>query len=71
MENKNKSIYELKMHETTLIEYACNGRLTTLVIRVPGGWIYRSTESPRSSGDTTVMSSVFVPFESESHSEKK
>ena len=49
-----KNIYQLKLHETLVIESMYN----QTVERVPGGWIYyRISEKSQSA--------VFVPFNSE------
>ncbi len=47
-------IYDLKLHE----EYGIDNN--TMVMRVPGGWIYTSSYENGTGG--TDMSSCFVPF---------
>lgn len=60
-----KNIYDMKIHEK--IEIGDD----TVVIRVPGGWIYRFFEFESYSGlnfvhhDNKKINSVFVPFSEE------
>jgi hypothetical protein len=49
MEEKEKTIYQLKLHE----ELTLNRSIS--VLRVPGGWIYRF--------DNRDTNYVFVPFD--------
>jgi hypothetical protein len=49
---KQKTIYDLKLHETMSIENC------TDIIRVEGGWIYRGYETVN--GD--ISTQCFVPF---------
>lgn len=54
-------IYDMKLHEEAKIgEYNPVADYTTNVMRVPGGWIYRSYD--KSNG---IMASSFVPFNAE------
>lgn len=46
-------IYEMKIHDVMVVE---DGNLFTSVIRVPGGWIYRSYDKSHN-----ILSSQFVP----------
>lgn len=52
---KDKTIYDLKLHETLMVEIK---HKTWGVTRVPGGWIYQN-ESPR----ITIPVGYFVPFD--------
>jgi hypothetical protein len=52
-----KNIYELKLHEILVIE---DKYLLTTVLKVPGGWIYRSYDK-----ENKILGSVFVPFNTE------
>ena len=54
-----KSIYDLQIHEITPVE-TNDAELWTSVMRVPGGWIYRSYDKSHS-----MMSNTFVPFDNE------
>ena len=49
---KEKTIYDLELHEDILIHNLLN------VVRVPGGWMYENIRDER-------LSSVFVPFNNE------
>jgi len=51
-EEKSKSVYELKLHETTHLD------TWSSVLRVPGGWIYQFTCPP----DEGTDFGVFVPY---------
>lgn len=53
----NKNIYDLKLHEVSVVE--CES-LFTLALRVPGGWIYRSYDK-----GSNILSAVFVRFDNE------
>lgn len=57
----SKTIYNLALHEI-LITSECDGghSLFTTVMRVPGGWIYRSYDK-----SCKIMSCVFVPLDRE------
>jgi hypothetical protein len=58
-----KSIYDLEMHEKTMI--GDNGRREIVtVMRVPGGWIY-TTDDYNAHNDQPMITSVFVPFNNE------
>ena len=51
------NIYNLKLHETL---DADDANLFTTVIRVPGGWMYRSYDK-----GCHILCAVFVPFNNE------
>lgn len=53
----NMKLYEMKLGEIVVIE---DTTIFTEVIRVPGGWIYRSLDKYYN-----VLSAVFVPFNNE------
>jgi hypothetical protein len=53
-----KSIYELELHEITVI----NGKVR--VMRVPGGWIYERVLRRLSDTDFEVIN-TFVPYNEE------
>ena len=56
-----KSIYDLKLHEVEITpECRPQDSLFTSVMRVPGGFIYRSFDK-----SSNVMGCVFVPFNNE------
>lgn len=55
-----KSIYELQMHEVTIVEGDPWSPLFTTAMKVPGGWIYRSYDK-----GNQIMSCAFVPFDNE------
>lgn len=56
-----KDIYKLDMHEVTMTtETDLKDWLFTTVMRVPGGWIYRSFDK-----GNNIMAAVFVPFDNE------
>jgi len=60
MPEEKKSIYELKLHEElSLNKWLC-------VFRVPGGWIYQ-TSDPRYEWDNMA---VFVPFSNQFYREE-
>lgn len=48
------TFYALKMHESLIVEDA---NLFTTVLRVPGGWIYRSYDK-----FNKIMGMTFVPY---------
>ena len=57
-------IYDLKLHETTVVDTITNdaGIQTTSVMKVPGGWIYRTSVLINGSlGESTT----FVPYDKE------
>jgi hypothetical protein len=54
------NFYEMKLHDTFIAEGELNQNLFTTVLRVPGGWIYRSYDK-----GTQIMGAVFVPFDNE------
>jgi len=64
----SKSIYELKLNEFEVIKEVnlAGTIINTVVIRVPGGWIYKS-EKQINVGDHSAItsSSVFVPYSNE------
>lgn len=55
MSTENKSIYDLKLHESTSLP--CG----TYIMRVPGGWIYNVWDS----ATDTPRSGTFVPYDNE------
>lgn len=52
--------YKMKLHEILPVETASNAEFWTSVMRVPGGWIYRSFHRKYN-----MCSNVFVPFNNE------
>lgn len=54
---KPPNIYKMALHSANVVE---DGFLFTVVLRVPGGWIYRSYDK-----GNQVMGAVFVPFNNE------
>jgi hypothetical protein len=60
--NKEKTIYNLDLHETIYAEIDPRSPLCTSVMRVPGGWIYRSYDK-----GAGIMAAVFVPYLNEYH----
>lgn len=52
-----KNIYDLELHEVTVVEDAA---LFSTVMRVPGGFIYRHYDK-----SNNIMSNVFVPLDFE------
>ena len=54
---QQKSIYDLKLHETSVVEDAF---LFTVVLRVPGGWMYRSYDKAHQ-----ILTCCLVPFDNE------
>ncbi len=64
METKEKSIYDLKLHETCRISImSCTKAVVDYysVIRVPGGWIYHLWDL----NTQTYTRDFFVPFNNE------
>jgi hypothetical protein len=56
---KQKTIYELDLHEQTTIKTTGNGWNESFVVtRVASGWLYQN-DNPR----RTVPESFFVPFD--------
>lgn len=55
--HRNKNLYELKLHESSV---AVDGNLFIVCTRVPGGWIYNSYDKSHN-----ILGSVFVPFDNE------
>lgn len=55
-----KNIYDLQINEVTVAEGDPKATLFTTVMRVPGGWIYRSVDK-----GTGIMGVAFVPFDNE------
>lgn len=55
MNDKHKSIYDLKLHENTFIESHQYD-----VLRVPGGWIYQRYDCKN---DGFFGEGVFIPFD--------
>jgi hypothetical protein len=71
---EEKSIYELELHEFTVLQNSLHASMTsggnTTVIRVPGGWIYRFVISKsggldKAGGNAIALSSTFVPYHEE------
>lgn len=71
---EEKSIYELELHEFTVIQNSQHASMTssgnTTVTRVPGGWIYRfvitkSGGLDKNGGNAAALSSTFVPYNEE------
>jgi hypothetical protein len=57
MKLEKESIYGMELHDTFVIDTA------NVVQRVPGGWIYRHTDTIESgNGISLAVSMVFVPF---------
>lgn len=68
MKNKEKTIYNLKLHE---IVNLTDGH--TNIMRVPGGWIYTGIHEilNDSNGDDHItISKCFVPFDEEFSKQK-
>lgn len=61
--DKCNELYEMKLSEILIIE---DSNLFTTVLRVPGGWVYRSYDKGHQ-----ILSSVFVPFNKEFKKSKK
>ena len=59
----NRDVYLLNLHEELSL-YGDND-IQTKVIRVPGGWIYRTEELIPSEDEWLVTSAVFVPYNEE------
>ena len=57
------SIYDLKLHETLAFDGAV---FFTTVLRVPGGWFYRSIDK-----SSRVATGCFVPYNLEFQPEEK
>lgn len=57
--DKVKNLYTLQLYEVEYVE-TITSDLATSVMRVPGGWIFRSYDKSRN-----MMSSVFVPYSNE------
>jgi len=53
---ENEELYEMELHEEKQVT------LGLYVIRVPGGWIYRSEAS---NNDNWTISTTFIPFNNE------
>lgn len=58
-----KNLYNLELHEQLIIDKGENegGGYTKIVMRVPGGWIYRSYTMKENATESTV----FVPYSDE------
>jgi hypothetical protein len=54
MNEEDKSIYDLKLHECLIIKRDYS--MTYRIVRVPGGWIYKYVETDQH---------IFVPFDNE------
>jgi hypothetical protein len=57
-----KAIYKLKLHEAHAFD---DLGLFTTVLRVPGGWFYRSYDKSHN-----IATGVFVPFDTEFQDEE-
>lgn len=55
-------LYKMELHERLQFD---DGGLFTCILRVPGGWIYRSYDKSHE-----ILSSVFVPFNNEFMADK-
>jgi hypothetical protein len=51
---QERNIYNMKLHQTLTVE---DGNLFTTVLRVPGGWMYRSYDKSHQ-----ICTSAFVPY---------
>ena len=61
MSDKETNIYKMKLHDILITSENSNSHhLFTSVMRVPGGWIYRSIDK-----GNKIMSSSFVRFYNE------
>lgn len=54
------ALYKMNLNETMFVEATNTDPFNTSVMRVPGGWIYRSFDH-----SLAMMSCVFVPFNNE------
>ena len=54
------AIYKMTLNETIYVEADNSDPLCTSVMRVPGGWIYRSFDKGHG-----IMACTFVPFHNE------
>lgn len=66
--SKNKSIYELGMHEFTKVASASGTyeKEDVFACRVPGGWIYTTTTTIKNQQGVSISNtSCFVPFNNE------
>ena len=60
-ETKQKTIYDLKLHESIIVKVTGQGYPTNWqVTRVPGGWFYRDDNPNR-----TTVSEFFVAYHNE------
>lgn len=55
----SKSIYDLKLNETLPLEQSQDPWFFTTVMKVPGGWFYRSYDKQHN-----IATGVFVPYNS-------
>lgn len=55
--NKEKTIYQLDLHELLMVEDNPSSPFCISVMRVPNGWIYKSINKV-----TGIMAAVFVPY---------
>ena len=62
MKKELDKIYTMKLHEVLELQ---DKDLATSVIRVPGGWIYRSCISNCANIEQLSLTSTFVPFNKE------
>ncbi len=51
------TVYDMELHEVRIVE---DNNLFTTVIRVPGGWFYRSYDKGHG-----IITGAFVPFDIE------
>ena len=63
MENSSsQALYSLKLHEIIEIKESKTPNRTTYVMRVPGGWLYRTT---RLTSSSVIMTETFVAYSDE------
>ncbi len=62
-----KNIYKLKLHEVANICEKCDGCGNEYieVIRVAGGWIYKTIIDGKREDSQAIVSTCFVPFDNE------
>ena len=63
--NDEKQIYSMNLHEMIIVGEISHS-LATVVLRVPGGWVYSQFDKSHN-----MSSSVFVPFDNEYMKERK
>ena len=64
-----KSIYDMKLFDT--IELLGGNVVEEYIIRVPGGWIFKTFPAIGDSCSPNNMSAVFVPFNEEFRKSEK